>query len=141
GTEIDDDRDHEQQPKGHTQQKLPHHLPATQPILLPKLDERGLFLRQHSYSPLSHKVRCKLPKLFIFSSPQKSVGLKLPQLLSQFLYQTKRLDLPGIGTFPLDASAVLPQESDRSSQTPATGIQFANANIAAADDILVTFIK
>jgi hypothetical protein len=82
-----------------------------------------------------------LPKLFIFSSPQKSNGLKLPPLLSQYLYQTKRLDLPGIGTFTLDASTVLPQESDRMGQVPATGIQFANANIPAADDALINFIK
>jgi len=67
--------------------------------------------------------------------------LKLPQLLSQFLYQTKRLDLPGIGSFTLDASAVLPQESDRLGQVPASGIQFKNANIANPDDALVTFIK
>lgn len=82
-----------------------------------------------------------MQKLFIFSPSAKSVGLKLPQLLSQFLYQTKRLDLPGIGTFTLDASTVLPQESDRISNVPASGIRFLNANIATADDVLVTFIK
>jgi len=51
------------------------------------------------------------------------------------------MDLPGIGTFTLDASAVLPQESDRLGQVPATGIRFANANIPTADDTLITFIK
>lgn len=67
--------------------------------------------------------------------------MKLPQLLSQYLYQTKRLDLPGIGSFTLDANAVLPQESDRQGQVPATGIQFANANIPTPDDNLINFIK
>ena len=67
--------------------------------------------------------------------------MKLPQLLSQFLYQTKRLDLPGLGTFTLDASAVIPQESDRTGHTPASGITFRNANLAAADDALITYIK
>jgi len=51
------------------------------------------------------------------------------------------MDLPGIGTFTLDAAAIIPQESDRVGQVPATGIRFANANIPAADDALITFIK
>jgi hypothetical protein len=67
--------------------------------------------------------------------------LKLPQLLSQFLYQNRKLDLPGIGTFSLDAATVIPQESDRMSHVPVSGIQFQNANIPAADDTLINFIK
>jgi hypothetical protein len=71
----------------------------------------------------------------------KSDGLKLPQLLSQYLYQNKKLDLPGIGSFTLDADAVIPLESDRIGQVAATGIRFRNAVIPAADDSLVNFIK
>jgi hypothetical protein len=67
--------------------------------------------------------------------------LKLPQLLSQYLYQTKKLDLPGIGSFTLDADAIIPQESDRIGQMAATGIRFRNAVIPAADDSLINFIK
>lgn len=67
--------------------------------------------------------------------------MKLPQLLSQYLYQTKKLDLPGIGSFQLDPAAVLPQESDRMGHVPASGISFKNTNIAVADDALVLFIK
>jgi hypothetical protein len=67
--------------------------------------------------------------------------LKLPQLLSQYLYQTRKLDLPGIGSFTLDAEAVIPQETDKIGQMPATGIQFKNVTIAAADDALINFIK
>jgi hypothetical protein len=67
--------------------------------------------------------------------------LKLPQLLSQYLYQTRKLDLPGIGSFTLDADAIIPQESDRIGQMSATGIRFRNAVIPAADDSLVNFIK
>ncbi|HEV9035631.1 MAG TPA: hypothetical protein VGQ51_03385 [Puia sp.] len=67
--------------------------------------------------------------------------MKLPQLLSQYLYQHRKLDLPGIGSFTLDAGAVIPQESDRIGQVPATGISFKNANIALADDVLITYIK
>jgi hypothetical protein len=67
--------------------------------------------------------------------------LKLPQLLSQYLYQTRKLDLPGIGSFTLDSDAVIPQETDKIGQMPATGIQFRNVTIATPDDALVNFIK
>jgi len=67
--------------------------------------------------------------------------LKLPQLLSQFLYQNRKMDLPGIGSFTLDAGAVIPQESDRMGQIPASGITFKNANIPVADEALILFIK
>jgi hypothetical protein len=67
--------------------------------------------------------------------------LKLPQLLSQYLYQTKRLDLPGIGSFTLDAGAVIPQESDRIGHQIATGISFKNASIPVPDESLILFLK
>ncbi|HWB92714.1 MAG TPA: hypothetical protein VG605_12710 [Puia sp.] len=67
--------------------------------------------------------------------------MKLPQLLSQFLYQTRKLDLPGIGSFTLDPAAVIPQESDRTGQMPATGIQFKNVSIFTPDDALISYIK
>jgi hypothetical protein len=67
--------------------------------------------------------------------------LKLPQLLSQFLYQTKKLDLPGIGSFVLDPAAVLPEESDRGMQTAASGISFSNANIKNPDSDLIAFLQ
>jgi hypothetical protein len=57
------------------------------------------------------------------------------------LYQTRKLDLPGIGSFTLDPTAVIPQEADRLGQMPATGIQFKNANILVPDDALLNFIK
>jgi hypothetical protein len=78
--------------------------------------------------------------LFIFPS-QNPFGLKLPQLLSQYLYQTRKIDLPGIGSFTLDPAVVIPQESDKVGQVPATGITFKNANIAVPDDALISFIK
>ena len=57
------------------------------------------------------------------------------------MYQTRKLDLPGIGSFTLDAAAVIPQETDRMGQVPASGITFTNANIFAPDDALITYIK
>jgi hypothetical protein len=85
--------------------------------------------------------QCFTKKFFYLSLTQISFGLKLPQLLSQFLYQTKKLDLPGIGSFELDPGAVIPQESDRMGHVPAAGITFKNLNIAVADEALVLFIK
>ncbi|HEX9504034.1 MAG TPA: hypothetical protein VF974_07025 [Patescibacteria group bacterium] len=67
--------------------------------------------------------------------------MKLPQLLSQFLYQTKKLDLPGIGSFVLDPAVVLPEESDKSGQTVAAGITFKNSLVTTPDDALIVFIK
>lgn len=80
-------------------------------------------------------------EVFLSLAYPKSDDLKLSQLLSQFLYQTKKLDLPGIGSFTLDPAAVIPEESDRIGQVPASGIQFRNANIQTPDDSLITFIK
>ena len=57
------------------------------------------------------------------------------------MYQTRKLDLPGIGSFTLDAGAVIPQESDRIGQIPASGITFKNANIAIPDEALILFLK
>ncbi len=61
--------------------------------------------------------------------------------MSQYLYQTRKLDLTGIGIFILDAEAVIPQETDKVGQMPATGIQFKNVNVATPDDALINFIK
>lgn len=67
--------------------------------------------------------------------------MKLPQLLSQFLYQAKKLDLPGIGSFTLDPSVIIPAESDKSLQTIASGITFKNTIIREPEDALILFIK
>jgi hypothetical protein len=51
------------------------------------------------------------------------------------------MDLPGIGSFTLDAGTVIPQESDRVGQVAASGISFKNASIYTPEDALVTYIK
>ena len=51
------------------------------------------------------------------------------------------MDLPGIGTFTLDAGTVIPQESDRVGQVAASGISFKNATIYTPEDTLVVYIK
>lgn len=67
--------------------------------------------------------------------------MKLPLLLTRFLYQYKRLKLPGIGSFVLDPMAVLPDEHNKEIHTKATGIEFKNELISEPDDDLIDFIK
>jgi hypothetical protein len=66
--------------------------------------------------------------------------LKIPSLLVQFLYMNRKMSLPGIGIFTLDKSVVLPDEHDRTLLSMPNAVQFQNANIAAADKELITFI-
>src|ERR1700688_2316276 len=48
--------------------------------------------------------------------------------------------LPGLGIFTLDESVVLPEENDQTLLSMPNAVQFQNANIAAADKELITFI-
>ncbi len=71
----------------------------------------------------------------------KSISLRLPLLLSQFLYQTKKLNLQGIGSFTLDPAVVIPDGTDKDLHAIASGIQFKYAAIQTPDDELIEFIK
>jgi hypothetical protein len=66
--------------------------------------------------------------------------LKIPQLLVQYLYNNRKISLPGLGIFTLDKSVVLPEENDRTLLSMPNAVQFQNANIAAADKELIQFI-
>jgi hypothetical protein len=66
--------------------------------------------------------------------------LKIPLLLVQYLYNNRKMSLPGLGIFTLDKSVVLPDEHDRTLLSMPNAVQFQNANIAAADKELITFI-
>jgi hypothetical protein len=66
--------------------------------------------------------------------------LKIPLLLVQYLYQNRKMSLPGLGIFTLDKSVVLPEENDRALLSLPNAVQFQNANIAAAEKELITFI-
>ncbi len=67
--------------------------------------------------------------------------MKLPQLLSQYLYQYKILRLPGIGIFTLDPQAVIPEFTEKDLPNLATGIEFDYKPVHEADNELVEFIK
>ena len=66
--------------------------------------------------------------------------MKIPLLLVQYLYNNRKMSLPGLGIFTLDKSVVLPEENDRILLSMPNAVQFQNANIAAADKELITFI-
>lgn len=67
--------------------------------------------------------------------------MKLPLLLTQFLYQNKRLNLPGIGSFTLDPSVIIPEDIDKNPHEIVQGIEYNNKPVYKADDDLIEFIK
>jgi hypothetical protein len=67
--------------------------------------------------------------------------LKLPLLLAEFLYQHKKLSLPGLGIFTLDPAIVIPADGDKGADEFVPAVEFENAVITRADDDLVEFIK
>jgi len=66
--------------------------------------------------------------------------VKVDTLLGPYLYQYKRLSLPGIGTFTLDDKAVLPDETAKV-KTAIEGITFSPKAGAQLDDSLIQFIR
>ena len=62
--------------------------------------------------------------------------MKLAALLAEYLYQQKRLDLAGIGTFSIDSSA----RTNSDSQHPSEGISFQHNASVKDDDNLIVFI-
>lgn len=65
--------------------------------------------------------------------------MRFDLLLSQYLYQHKKLNLPGIGTFETDSSTMAWDENGKQKQA-GSGITFKNATITKADDGLIEFI-
>jgi hypothetical protein len=66
--------------------------------------------------------------------------VKLPILLAEFLYERKKLSLPGIGIFLIKSSAEpLPESSKENTFIPE--IEFENAEISDPDDELIEYIK
>ena len=63
--------------------------------------------------------------------------MKLAPLLAQYLYEHKRLDIAGIGTFTLDPSARTHPDAQHASQ----GITFQNNSSAKDDNTLIEYIS
>lgn len=68
--------------------------------------------------------------------------LKLAPLLADYLYQNKRLDLPGIGSFFMDPSALMQQDTGKQGKTtPTEGISFENNSSIKDSPDLIAFIS
>ncbi len=68
--------------------------------------------------------------------------MKLSQLLAQFLYTNKKLDLQGIGTFTLSSTEIPESESGRTTKSEIQGIiTFENYPATKTDSDLVSFIS
>ncbi len=66
--------------------------------------------------------------------------MKVDNLLGPYLYQYKKLFLPGIGQFTLDEKAILPDDTAKI-KSPIEGISFITKAGTALDDSLVQYIK
>jgi hypothetical protein len=67
--------------------------------------------------------------------------LKLSSLFSKYLYQEKKLRLPGIGEFTLDPSLTVPDVNDKFFADFLNNIRFNQIQISAPDDQLIDFIR
>ncbi|HUR10338.1 MAG TPA: hypothetical protein VM012_03165 [Flavitalea sp.] len=67
--------------------------------------------------------------------------MKLDVLFAKYLYQNKQLNLPGIGTFQLDASVPIPDPSDKNTVDLGQHIRFIQQPIAKPDDAFIDFIR
>ncbi len=79
---------------------------------------------------------------YISCDSNKSKALKLAPLLAKYLYTHKRLDLPGIGTFLFDPSAII--ESERSKYNKPRnmeGVSFESNVLAKETTELIGFIS
>jgi hypothetical protein len=67
--------------------------------------------------------------------------LKLATALAKYLYLHKNLNLPGVGTFTIDQSIVVPEVTDKTFLDFTRQIKFTRKNITAPDDALIEFIR
>lgn len=66
--------------------------------------------------------------------------VKIPSLLAQYLYNFKQLDLPGIGTFVLDNSAISSLQNSKQRQTILEGVSFISKPAVKESAGLIEFI-
>jgi hypothetical protein len=70
----------------------------------------------------------------------KNTHMKIEQLLSQYLYENKEMQLQGIGTFQLSPDYVLPGDNDKDFSFPENAITFRYDKKAPEDEGLINFI-
>ena len=83
-----------------------------------------------------------MPEQNIYLVHLNSKTLKITNLLAQYLYTKKQLDLPGIGTFTLDNDLVLDTEKIKHNKSfILEGVSFKHDRTVKEDPDLITFIS
>ncbi len=72
---------------------------------------------------------------------RKIRNLKLSSVFAQYLYQHKKLNLPGIGSFDIDPSVSVPDVAEKSSADFGQYIHFTNKPVARPDEEFIDFIR
>jgi hypothetical protein len=67
--------------------------------------------------------------------------LKLSSLFSKYLYQEKKLRLPGIGEFTIDPSITVPDTNDKLFPDFLQNIRFSQQQVTAPDEQFINFIR
>ena len=66
--------------------------------------------------------------------------MKIEQLLVQYLYDSKKLTLQGVGTFYMSPDFVMPSENEKDFMIPDSAISFEYEPKAAEDNALIAYI-
>lgn len=67
--------------------------------------------------------------------------MKLSALLTNYLYQNKRLAIPKIGTFTIDAAVVVPDPEEKEFEDFLSQIQFKAGGVTQTDEATIQFIR
>lgn len=67
--------------------------------------------------------------------------MKIASLLTEFLYQNRYLNIPGIGHFSIDKNLLIPEPDDKEFGLFQQQIQFQNKPVKEADEALIEFIR
>lgn len=67
--------------------------------------------------------------------------MKVSSLLTQYLYQNRQLNIPGIGQFSIDPSLSIPEPTDKNFGEFLQSIQFNPKTISRPDEDLIDFIR
>ena len=67
--------------------------------------------------------------------------MKLSSVFAQFLYEHKKLNLPGIGSFEIDPSIPIPDVADKNAPDVKQYVHFTNKQIQRPDDDFIDFIR
>ena len=67
--------------------------------------------------------------------------MKLSALFARYLYQHKRLNLPGIGVFSIDPAVAIPDTPDKNNLDFLQQIKYEQKPVVSADEELINFIR